>query len=299
MLAPSPNASCCRAARVSVAVTGCAWLAAALLWSSALAATGAAPLQVRVPRSQGPSLSTETYCADLLALALALEKTRATDGAFVIVPIYQSATSDRLVHQLADAPTQVDVIWTSNDEQRERLLRPIKISILRGLNSYRIFLIRKADQRRFDRIHTLDDLRRLKAGQGAQWPDTAVLLANRLPVIVAARSELLFDMLKQRRFDYFPRGLNEVWDEQQLHAGDDIVVEDTLMLHYPAPIYFFVNKQAAALADRIERGLRIAQQDGSFEALFLGVPFFKTGYELVKHKTRTVLELNTAFPDQD
>jgi hypothetical protein len=268
---------------------------AALFWASALAAS--APLRVRIPRSQGQALPTEIYYARLLALAL--EKTRSTDGDYVIVPLYQSVTSDRLIHQLADPPGQIDVLWTSNSAAREKLLRPVKISILRGLNSYRLFLIREGEQSRFDRIRTVSDLRGLKAGQGAQWPDTAVLLANGLPVVVAARSELLFDMLKRRRFDYFPRGLNEIWDEQRLHAGDRIVIEATLMLHYPAPIYFFVNKNNAALASRIERGLRIAQQDGSFEALFLSVPTFRQGYELIKRKDRKVLELWTDFPDQD
>lgn len=252
---------------------------------------------VRIPRSQGPLSSSEIYYANLLALAL--EKTSSTDGPFSIVPLYQSVTSKRLIYQLTDAANQVDVIWTSNSEEREKLMLPIKISILRGLNSYRIFLIRKGDQSRFNRIGNLNDLRLMKAGQGAHWPDTTVLLANGLPVISAARGELLFDMLKQRRFDYFPRGLYEIWEEQEVHADDNIVIEETLMLHYPAPIYFFVNKKDLALANRIERGLRIAQQDGSFDALFLSVPGYRKGYELIKHKNRKVLELKSDFPDQD
>jgi hypothetical protein len=284
-------------ARVSRRTLAFAWLAAALHGASAMAANQAVTLQVRIPQSQGQRLSSDIYYANLLALAL--EKTRSTDGPFSIVPLYQSATSKRLIYQLADADKRVDVIWTSNSEEREKLMLPIKISILRGLNSYRIFLIRKGDQGRFDRIGSLQDLRSLQAGQGAHWPDTAVLQANGLPVVGAARGDLLFDMLKQKRFDYFPRGLYEIWEEQKLHADDNIVIEETLMLHYPAPIYFFVNRNDAALAHRIERGLRIAQQDGSFDDLFFSIPGFKKGYDLIRQKNRKVLELKSAFPDQD
>lgn len=297
MVETRSNASLCPGALSSMRAFALLWLLAALLCSGPIAAAGTAPLQVRIPRSQGQLSPAEIYYAGLLALVL--EKTRSTDGAFTIVPVFQSVTSNRLIHQLADSPRQVDVIWTSNSAAREKLLLPIKVSILRGLNSYRIFLIRKGEQRRFDRVRNLHDLTLLKAGQGAHWPDTAVLAANGLPVIGAARSELLFDMLRQRRFDYFPRGLYEIWDEQKFHEGDNIVIEETLMLHYPAPIYFFVNRNDADLASRIERGLRIAQQDGSFEQLFLSVPSFRKGHELLRQKNRKVLELKTDYPDQD
>jgi len=41
-----------------------------------------------------------------------------------------------------------------------------------------------------------------------------------------------------------------------------------LLQHYPAPICFFVNKQNKKLADRLERGLRIAIEDASLAQLF-------------------------------
>ena len=41
-----------------------------------------------------------------------------------------------------------------------------------------------------------------------------------------------------------------------------------MLLHYPAAIYFFVNKKDAALASAIEAGLHKAMADGSFDTLF-------------------------------
>jgi len=254
-------------------------------------------LYVTTPQPEKSSLAHGKYFAELLELAL--QKTQATDGDFELRHSNDSYTSNRLLAELVRGENPINIIWTSTSKMREQLLLPIKISIVRGLNSYRVFLIRKEDQEKFHNIHNLTDLRKLHAGQGAQWPDSAVMVSNKLPLITAAQSDLLFDMLAGKRFDYFPRGLYEVWGEQELNADKDLIVEDSLMLHYPAPIYFFVNKKDAALADRIERGLRIAIQDGSFDALFFSVPGFKRGYQELQHSTRLVLQLNTDFPTQD
>ena len=80
--------------------------------------------------------------------------------------------------------------------------------------------------------------------------------------------ESLFDMLQVGRFDYFPRSIMEVWDEERIHAGKGLVVEQTLVMHYPTAYYFFVNKKNTALASTIETGLKRAIKDGSFDQLF-------------------------------
>ncbi|WP_189418646.1 hypothetical protein [Cellvibrio zantedeschiae] len=254
-------------------------------------------LYVTTPQPEKSSLAHGQYFSKLLELAL--QKTQATDGDFELRHSNDSYTSNRLLAELVRGENAINIIWTSTSKEREQLLLPIKISIVRGLNSYRVFLIRKEDQEKFHSVHNLNDLRKLQAGQGAQWPDTAVMMSNNLPLVTAAQSDLLFDMLAGRRFDYFPRGLYEVWGEQELNAEKGLIIEDSLMLHYPAPIYFFVNKKNTALADRIERGLRIAMQDGSFELLFFSVPGFKRGYEELLHSSRQTLELKTDFPTQD
>jgi hypothetical protein len=45
-------------------------------------------------------------------------------------------------------------------------------------------------------------------------------------------------------------------------------VEQTKALFFPFPIYFWVNKDNQALAQRIEHGLTLALADGSFRKLF-------------------------------
>ncbi|WP_143871063.1 hypothetical protein [Catenovulum sediminis] len=63
----------------------------------------------------------------------------------------------------------IDVQWASKGSRANRLLKPIPEAIFRGLGGYRIFVIRKGEQARFDKIFTLDDLKKLTAGQGDFW----------------------------------------------------------------------------------------------------------------------------------
>lgn len=226
-------------------------------------------------------------------LELVLSKTEATDGPFEITYHPYIYTSARIIAELKYGRSY-NVIWTTPTEDRERDLLPIKISLLKGLNSYRIFLIRQEDQDKFKHINSVEDLRQFKAGSVSNWPDTKVMLNNDLPVVTSAHYELLFTMLAGRRFDYFPRGLYEVWDEQKNNVDKGIVVEDHIMIYYPAPIYFFVNRKDVKLADRIERGLRIAMQDGSYDELFFSIPGFKRGYEEIGNKSRRSFTLEDA-----
>ena len=63
------------------------------------------------------------------------------------------------------------------------------------------------------------------------------------------------------------------------------------MFYYPAPIYFFVNPRDKKLAERIEHGLQLAIEDGSFNELFFSVPSFKQGYEELSNKERRIFDL--------
>lgn len=239
----------------------------------------------------------EVYFLQLLELAL--QKTEATDGPFSIEPYKENFTNRRSLTELAREDSVIDIMWAMSDKKREAELLPIKISILRGVNSYRVFLIRKEDQELFHHIHSLQDLRRLTAGLVTSWPDTKVMQANGLPVITAAQYELLFTMLAGKRFDYFPRGLHEIWNELQAHPDRQFAVEDSIMLHYPAPVYFFVNKKNTALAQRIEKGLRIAMDDGSFNQLFFSIPGFKRGYDEMHNSSRVLFELTNDNSTED
>jgi hypothetical protein len=161
------------------------------------------------------------------------------------------------------------------------------------LNEYRVLLIRKEDQEKFNAVHSLDDLRKLTAGTGADWPSTDILRNNHLPVITVGNASLLFSMLAAKRFDYMSRNLSEVWGEADAFERNGLVVESTLMLHGGVPFYFFVNKDNKKLAERLERGLKMAIADGSFDQLFFSTPGFKRGTDEIAFAKRRVLQLRT------
>jgi ABC-type amino acid transport substrate-binding protein len=118
---------------------------------------------------------------------------------------------------------------------------------------------------------TLAQLKTLRGGQGADWPDTTILRAAGLDIDESARYGDLFQKLAAGRIDYFPRSVQEIRGELEVHRSEGFVIEPTLALalHYPTAMHFFVNKQRTDLAADIRKGLEIALKDGSFQALFM------------------------------
>ena len=84
----------------------------------------------------------------------------------------------------------------------------------------------------------------------------------------------------------------EVFNEEKLHRDKGLAIEKHLMLYYEAPFYFFVNPQNKALADRLERGLKLAQADGSFDQLLLSIPGFRRAMEEQGNGQRRLLRLD-------
>ncbi|HEU4846169.1 MAG TPA: hypothetical protein VFT05_18015 [Burkholderiaceae bacterium] len=252
-------------------------------------AAGAAPpvLRVVIPGLHASAAGHAVYFPPLLRLAL--EKT-ASEGPFEIVQTDAHLTSPRQATEIRNNGI-ISLMWDGSNKQREAELWPVKVSLLRELNDYRLFLIRAEDQDRFTAIKTLDDLRKLKAGAGVNWPSTDVLRANDLPVITSIAYEYLFPMLRAKRFDYMPRGVYEAVNEQRANAADKLAVERTIFLHYHVPFYFFVSKENAALGQRVERGLRIAIKDGSADKLFDSIPAFRQAQAEIDSRKRRVFEL--------
>jgi len=229
-------------------------------------------------------------------LTLALEKTQVKYGGFHLEMNENSMLQARALLSVAKKQF-IDVVWTMTSKEREAALLPVRIPLLKGLLGYRIFIIKKQDKSKFEQIQTLEDLSELVAGQGHDWPDVSILRANGLTVTVGASYDGLFRMLSAGRFDYFPRGMNESWSEVQAHKEKGFIVEGDLLLKYPAPIYFFVHKGNTALAQRIEEGLLLAIEDGSFDSIFYEHPANKGIFKLTNIKNRKVFDLrNPSLP---
>ncbi len=253
--------------------------------SSALAAT----VVVRIPLQPANSLGHNSYILELLELAL--ETSKQDLETIEIRQHNHDITQARQIAELRRGQ-ELDLIWTMSSINREAVIRPIRIPLLKGILGQRVFLVRKDRAEDFQSITHLQQLKRFTAGQGSHWPDTPILRHNGLSVVTTTHYSLLFDMLAGGRFDYFPRGANEAWQEIKVHQKKSLIVEPTLMLSYIAPMYFFVSPNNEKLAARIETGLEKMYDDGSFDRHFFQHPSISTMLKNVNIDERHVFALD-------
>lgn len=231
-----------------------------------------------------------TYFLKLLVMAL--EASRLENEKIDIIFSPQDYSQARFISMLQQESGNF-VIWTMTDAKREQQMRPIRVPLTKGLLGYRVLVIRKNEQARFDHIQTIDDLAHFIGGQGTHWPDTQIMKANGLKITTAENTESLFRMVEAKRFDFFPRGTSEAWFELSERKSDKLVVEENLMLYYPADIYFFVNKSNEALARRIEKGLELMIDNGEFDKFFYSHPRVSAAFNKLKH--RRLLKLTNPY----
>lgn len=230
-------------------------------------------------------------------LQLILGKTETTDGPFKIEVMKGDTTQARDYELVKQG--ELDVFLTMTSKELEREFHPIRIPFDKGLYGYRLAIINESDQPKFSAIRTLADFQTLWAGQGEVWPDTQILRANGFNVVGIAGYVELFAMLQERRFDFFPRGVHEPWRELADMKIPGMVVETDLALHYPAPGYIFTSKDNPTLAGRLERGFRMALEDGSFDKLFYSHPDMQEALERGNLKNRRIFELTNPLLSEE
>ena len=221
-----------------------------------------------------------------------LNKTTATHGPFKMQPA-KGMNVGRAIEFLKTGDVDaVNVIWTTSSKERESSLLPIRIPIRKGLLGYRIFLIKKEDQAKFTNIQAVEQLKQLKVGQGHIWNDVKVFKENDFSIVTGPNYEGLFRMLLKGRFDYFSRGINEAPSEYESRKDmyPNLAIEESILLYYPWPKYFFTSLKNPKLAQRIEQGLKMMIEDGSFEALFL--KYHKEDIDRVNLKGRKLFRIS-------
>lgn len=185
-----------------------------------------------------------------------------------------------------------DLLWAATNQEMEDKLLPIRIPLYKGLLGHRIFIINPASQVKFDQVRTFDDLKRFTFGQGTTWADSDILASNGLNVVRANKYQSLFYMVDGGRFDAFPRGVQEPWQELQANANLPLAVEKRIMLVYRMPFYLFTGKQNRKLAEDLELGFNRAIADGSFDRIFYNDPMVKDVLEKANLEQRLVFPLN-------
>lgn len=202
-------------------------------------------------------------------LIKALDETVETHGSYHLEKDLPATQRQRTLMELIRG-RNINVHIVPTQKEWEEKTIPIRIPILKGLLSYRIFLINKSKQINFTEVQSLDDLKTLNAGLRQQWSTTQVLQFHGFGITTSSSYEGLFRMLNLNRFDYFPRGINEIFQEfdSRQKTLTQITIESSMALYLPMPTYIFVSPRNPEIAQRIETGLMKIIKDGRFDKLF-------------------------------
>jgi hypothetical protein len=229
-------------------------------------------------------------------LKTALERTKNRYGPYRMIPS-ETMTERRQIVELEQAIGNLTVMYRDATNEQERELIPIRIPVDKNLVGYRIFLIRKEDQPRLSAVKTIDDLRRFTIGLGSQWLDVDLFTANKFRIVTGSSYDGLFEMLIHRRFDLLSRGANEILDEYEQRKSNmpDLHIEETLLVMYPAPMYFWFSKtpEGKRLAARAEAGMRSMIEDGTYDRIFF--KHFRSAIERLNLRKRRIIRLKNPF----
>lgn len=241
------------------------WRRRDLLLASAaapLAVAHAAPRRLSIPRVSARADLQGNYAAVLLEQALAAAGLPVT-----LEPTPELIPQNRALQELGRRSGRLDVVWTMTSAEREQVARPIRVPLFKGLFGWRLLLAVPEVAARLRTAQTLAELSRFSLVQGLEWPDTGVLQANGLSVVVSPSYDAMFKQLRLGRADAFPRSVEEVWWELERY-GQGLTVVPDLCLRYPTAVYYFVAPDDDELAAALELGLHRLRVSGAFDRLF-------------------------------
>lgn len=229
-------------------------------------------------------------------LRTALEKTRVKYGPYRM-KASEFMTEQRQAFELKKGSDKLTVMYLSTVPDFERNLVGIHIPVDKNLGGYCVFLIRTNNAAKFLKVQTLDDLRTFSFGLGLGWIDVDILRSNRFTVVTGSSYEGLFEMTAAGRFDLFLRAATEVLDEydERKATFPELEIEPTICFYYPLPMYFWFSKteQGRALAKRVEEGMWMMINDGTYDRMFDRYQRWKI--ERLRLKERKFFEIKNPF----
>lgn len=146
----------------------------------------------------------------------------------------------------------------------------VEPGIMKNLLGYRKIAIRKEHQNRFASIDSAAQFRELSVGQGVAWQDSVFFKAAGIRVIETPHFSRLFAMLRNQRFDYISLGASEMEATLIAHNAEELHLQsvDDLYVFYPLSVYYMLCECRPELQERLQVGLSLANQNGSFDQIF-------------------------------
>jgi hypothetical protein len=203
-------------------------------------------------------------------ITLALEKTRSDYGDYRMQRLGILDTERTLYALAADQYPNL-IMERSYDEASttSSKLTYINFPVDGGIVGYRVCFVNPAVKEKISKIKTLAELRHYTIVQGIGWADTLILRHNGFKVLEIDNYASLFKMTTAGRADLFCRGANEIMPEYEVFK--DIIklyYDESFVLYYPLPRFFYLNSKSKLAKKRIEAGLKLAYHDGSFKKLW-------------------------------
>lgn len=229
----------------------------------------------------------------------ALTKISDEDTYYVLKGIETDANESLLVRLLELG--RIDLMFRPVSKTMENNFLPIRIPLDKGLLGWRLLLINKKKQTKFNQVKTLNDLQKIKLIQGQGWNDVLVYEFNGVPIFQENQFSKMFNIIsKQADIDAFPRGIQEIFDEHDEWSKSypQLAIEQSVVLHYDFVRYVWLkpNEQGQFLKNKIELGLEMMLEDGSFDEIFN--QYFGDIIKKANLENRVKIELENPFmPD--
>ncbi|WP_323815984.1 hypothetical protein [Cellvibrio sp. NN19] len=227
-------------------------------------------------------------------LAKAMEASVDKYGPYKIVQQEQSSVLKRHLLDLEKGSISVATSMPIPEWMDNALA--VRIPLMKGLASYRLFLGGKKHWQDFDKVKKLADLKRFNIGQGDGWSTGKILEDNGFNVVYGPSSTLLA-MLEANRFQLLMRGIFEAKPDlaAQQKSTPELLLVDQFAVYTYLPMYFFVGKDKPELAGRLEYGLKKLHASGQMDALFNA--YFADDLKLLNNKKTKVFYINNTNID--
>lgn len=202
-------------------------------------------------------------------LDLIIQETNADFGDASIEVTNLVMSRNRIFKSLQDGQTINVMAEASNEEWNTKLI-PIPIPIRKGIQGFRVFIIKNENKNLLANIDSLEQLMRLRTGSGSQWSTRVAMKQAGFDVVESAQYDSLFNMLSKGRFITFGRGVNEAYQEVELFQKryPELIVDEHIVLNIPLATYYYVSPTKPRLANRIKVGLLRMIENGKFDTLF-------------------------------
>lgn len=244
---------------------------------------------IKLAPGQSSSDHRQAYADKLLIHAL--EKTIDEYGPYTVEYTTRIMNRNRTLIELKKGEI-INVHETATRAEWEEQVLTVRIPTRKGLMGYRIFLIHSDNKQKFVNLKTIDEVKKLKAGLRRHWSITKVMDTLGFSIVTSPNYGGLFHMLDYKRFDYFSRGINEIYDEYNTYKDSfpELEIEQSVAVYIATPNYFFISPSSPKLHKRIKKGLEKMLADGSFDSLF--IEYHKESIERANLQNRQIFFVN-------